>query len=109
MVAPQATTFLRQWRSVIPAMVGLSDLDFGPRLDFQHLVHDRFTSLVSYAPSFASHDFFLVVSFSRFAIRLSEDSLGIMLQFCLGGIDKDFSVSHLCGYTFRFSVFFQGG
>jgi hypothetical protein len=83
---------------MIPAMVDLSDLDFGPGLDFQHLVHDRFASPVSYAPSFASREFFLVATFSRFAVRLSEDSVGIMLQSCLGGIDKDFRVSHLSGY-----------
>jgi hypothetical protein len=90
---------------MILAIVGLSDLDFGPGLDFQRLVQDRFASPISYAPSFTSHEFSLVVSFSHFASRLYEDSVGIMLQSFLGGIDKDFRVSHLSGYMFRCLVF----
>jgi hypothetical protein len=71
-------------------MGGLSDLDFNPGLDFQRSVQSRFSSSVSFFPSFSSSEFFLVVSFSRSALRLNEDSVGLLLQSCLGGFDSDF-------------------
>jgi hypothetical protein len=46
-----------------------------------------------------------VASFGHFAIRLSVDSVSLMLQSCLGGIDKDFKVLHLSGNMFRFLFF----
>ncbi|CAN6244016.1 unnamed protein product [Urochloa humidicola] len=86
-------------------MGGLSDLDFSPGLDFQRLVSDRFNSPVSFTPSFSSSEFFLVASFGRSAIRLNNESVVLMIQSCLGGIDLDFRVQHLAGTMFRFSVF----
>lgn len=93
------------WRPLILAMGCLSDLDLSLGLNFQRLAFERFSSPVSFTPSFGAHEFFLVACFGRFAICLSEDSIGLMLQSCLGAIDKDFKVLHMSGNMFRFSAF----
>ncbi|CAO1940316.1 unnamed protein product [Urochloa humidicola] len=82
-------------------MAGLSNLDFDPGLEFQRQVHQRFASPVSFSPTQSSSEFWLVCSFGRSTIR----SVGLILQYVLGGIDKDFNVAHLSGWMFRFSVF----
>lgn len=46
-----------------------------------------------------------MVSFGRSALRVNEDSVGLLLQSCIGGIDTDFRVLHLSHMMFRFSVF----
>ncbi|CAO2150915.1 unnamed protein product [Urochloa humidicola] len=86
-------------------MVGLSCLDFDPGLTFQRLVRDRFSCPVSFSPTPSSSEFWLVCSFGRSALRLNVDSVGLILQAVLGGIDRDFRVFHLSGWMFRFSVF----
>ncbi|TVU01465.1 hypothetical protein EJB05_53081, partial [Eragrostis curvula] len=86
-------------------MGGLSDLDFDPGLSFQHNVTRRFGSPVSHHPSSSSGPFFLVVSFSRSSIKITDDSVGFMVQSCLGGTAKDFQVTHLKDWCFRISVF----
>lgn len=48
--------------------------------------------------------FLLVASFGRSAVRLNEDFVGLILQASLGGIAKDFNVSHLSGWMFSFTV-----
>ncbi|CAO2189749.1 unnamed protein product [Urochloa humidicola] len=73
----------------------LSDLDFSPGLVFQQLVCNRFSSPVSFSGSFSSREFWLVCSFSRSAIHLNVDSVGLILQSTLGGIACDFKVLHL--------------
>jgi hypothetical protein len=85
-------------------MAGLSDLDFAPGLQIQHVVEERFSSPVSFHTS-SSWEFFLVVTFGRSAIRLNEYSVSLILQSCLGGVAKDFKVAHLFGMCFRFLVF----
>ncbi|TVU01464.1 hypothetical protein EJB05_53082, partial [Eragrostis curvula] len=83
-------------------MAGLSDLDFAPGLGLQRRIRDRFGTSVSPPPS--SSGFILVASFSRSALRINVDSVGIVLQSCLGGTAKDFRVSHLKDWCFRFEV-----
>ncbi|CAN6195179.1 unnamed protein product [Urochloa humidicola] len=73
-------------------MEGLSDLDFGPGRDLQKVILDLFSSSVSYSASPSSHEFWLVASFGRSAIRLNVDSIGLILQAVLGGYAKDFRV-----------------
>ncbi|CAN6170069.1 unnamed protein product [Urochloa humidicola] len=85
-------------------MGGLSDLDFGPGLDIQRLVLDRFNFPVSFSSNSSSSEFFLVASFGRSALRLSEDSVSLILQSCLGGMALDFKVVYLAGSMYRFSV-----
>ncbi|CAO2176397.1 unnamed protein product [Urochloa humidicola] len=85
-------------------MGGLSDLDFGPGLVFQQLVRNHFSSPVIFSGSSSSREFWLMCSFSRSAIRLNIDSVGLILQSTLGGIASDFNVLHLPEWMFRFSV-----
>lgn len=48
--------------------------------------------------------FWLVGSFSHSAIRIHEDSMSLIVQSCLGGTAKDFRVSMLRDWCFRFAV-----
>lgn len=85
-------------------MAGLSDLCFDPGIKFAALVHQRFRCSVSPSSPLSSSAFDLVASFGRSALRLNEDSVGLILQASLGGIAKDFNVFHLSGWVFSFSV-----
>lgn len=85
-------------------MGAFSDLDFAPGLDLQSLVKSWFSSTVSLPSSSSANGFFLVASFSRSTIRLDVNSVGLLLQSCLGGIDLDFRVQHLSGWMFHFTV-----
>lgn len=51
-----------------------------------------------------SDHFLLVVSFGRAKFRLNENSVGLALESCLGGISEDLTVLKLGDRTFRFSV-----
>lgn len=73
-------------------------------LKFASLASQRFGSLVSPSEAFSPTAFHLVASFGRSAIRLNEDSVGLILQACLGGVAKNFNVFHLSGWMFSFSV-----
>lgn len=83
-------------------MAGLSDLCFDPGKAVDALVSQRFGRTVSSPPSPSS--FVLVVSFGRSAIRLNEDSVSLLLQASIGGVAKEFCVSHLSGWMFKFVV-----
>lgn len=85
-------------------MGGLSDLCFDHGVRFAALVSHRFALSVSPTSPLPQSAFRLVANFGRSAIRINVDSVGLMLQVCLGGIAKDFSVSHLLGWMFSFYV-----
>lgn len=69
----------------------------------EKLVSQSFSSPVS-PPHSQSNSFLLVASFGRSAVRLNVDSVGLILQTCLGGVAKDFQVIHLSGWMYRFSI-----
>jgi hypothetical protein len=84
-------------------VMALSDLDFSPGLSLQKEVQARFGTSIS--PTHLSPGFILVASFSRPAIRINEDSDGlILLQSCLGGQAANFRVGFLSSWCFRFEV-----
>jgi len=85
-------------------MAGLSDLCFDPGIKFASLVKDRFGCSVSPTSAFSSGAFHHIMSFGRSALHLNVDSVGLILQACLGGIAKNFNVFHLLGWMFNFSV-----
>lgn len=85
-------------------MVGLSDLSFEPGIKFESLAKQRFGCSMSSPVALSPSAFHLVASFGRSAIRLNVDSVGLILQSCLGGSAKDFNVFHLSGWMFSFSV-----
>jgi hypothetical protein len=85
-------------------MAGLLDLCFDPRVNFGRLVAQRFSCPVSPPSSTSASPFLLVASFGRSAIRLNEDSIGLLLQAAIGGKAHDFNVIHLSSSMFHFSV-----
>lgn len=86
------------------SMAGLSDLDFDPGANFEKLVLQHFGCTVSPISFPSPSVFHLVASFGRSAVRLNEDSVGLILQSCLGGKAKDFNVLHLSGWMSSFTV-----
>lgn len=47
----------------------------------------------------------MLVTFRRFLFRLTEESVALALQFCLGGRSSDFHVKFLSNNHFHFLVF----
>ncbi|KAK1602055.1 hypothetical protein QYE76_007951 [Lolium multiflorum] len=77
-------------------------LDFSKGQEFRSQVRSQFRSTVH--PIGKANHFLLVVSFGRAKFKLSEETVGLALESCLGGISVDFSVIQLSDRTFRFSV-----
>ena len=68
------------------------------------MVDQRFSCSVSPTSRSSPSNFHLLLSFGRSAIRLNEDSVGLILQACLGGVAKDYNVYYLSGWMFKFTV-----
>ena len=87
-----------------------SSSDLAARLDFSHgrvfeeEVDLRFGSLVHHPSPWAHGSFFLLAIFCRFLFRLTEDSVSLALQSCLGGRASGFHMQFLSTNHFRFSV-----
>lgn len=80
-------------------------LDFNVGLEFQDEVRHRYKSPVHHPYPNPDGSFFLLVTFRRYLFRLTEDSVSLALQSCLGGRALDFHVKFLSNNHFRFSVF----
>jgi hypothetical protein len=78
--------------------------NFSPGRAVEAQVRRRFHSQVHFSPSSSSKEFFLVVSFSYSSFALSEESVALALQCCLGGHAAGFHVILLSDKCFRFSV-----
>ena len=85
-------------------MEALLHWDFNPGLAIEAQVRRRFGSSVHFSSPSRSKEFFLVVSFSSASFPLSEESVGLALQSCIGGISAGFKVYKLSDRRFRFSV-----
>lgn len=72
--------------------------------EFAKVVSQRFSCSVSSTSPGSPAAFRVVASFGPSALCLNEDSVGLILQSCLGGNAKDFRVHHLSGWMFAFSV-----
>jgi hypothetical protein len=83
----------------------LDRLDFDRGLIFQDEVRRHFRSPVHHPFPTLDGSFFLLATFRRFLFRLTEESVAIALQSCLGGRAEDFHVKFLSNNHFRFSVF----
>jgi len=80
-------------------------LDFNLGLEFQDEVRRCYKSPVHHPYPTPNGSFFLLVTFRRFLFRLTEDTVPLALQSCLGGKALDFHVQFLSNNHFRFSVF----
>lgn len=67
-------------------------------------VRRHFGSTVHFSSSASSKEFFLVVSFSSASFSLSEESVGVALQCCIGGDRNGFCVFQLSDHHFHFLV-----
>jgi hypothetical protein len=86
-------------------MDALLHWDFSPGLAVADQVRRRFGCSVHLSPSPLAKEFFLVVSFSSASFPLSEESVGLALQCCIGGVGSSLRVYKLSDRRFRFSVF----
>ena len=82
-----------------------SRMDFDLGLQFQDEVRRLYKSLVHHPHHSPDGSFFLLVTFRRHLFHLTEDSVSLALQSCLGGRALDFHVTFLSNNHFRFSVF----
>ena len=85
-------------------MEGLLLWDFKPGLSIADQVRRRFGSTVHFLPSLGTKEFFLVVHFSSASFPLSEESVGIALQCCIGGFPSGLNVKSIGERSFRFSL-----
>ena len=76
-------------------MEGLLRWDFNPDLAVADEVCRHFGETVHFSPSRSTKELFLVVSFSSASFPLSEESVSIALQCCIGGHPRGFKVSHI--------------
>jgi len=80
-------------------------LDFNIGLVFQDGIRQKLRSPVYHPFPTPDCSFFLLVTFRRFLFRLTEDSIALALQSCLGGRASDFHIQFLSNNHFCFSVF----
>jgi hypothetical protein len=85
-------------------MEALLHWDFSPGLAVEAQVRRQFFSLVNFSPSLKTKEFFLVVSFLSACFPLNEESVGVVLQCCLGGDCIKFNVCQLSDHRFHFLV-----
>jgi hypothetical protein len=77
-------------------------LDFSNGQAFKSQVRKQFGTTVH--PLGKANHFLMVVSFGRAKFKLTEVTVGLALESCLGGLSMDFSVLQLYDRVFRFSV-----
>ena len=78
--------------------------DFAPGLNVEDQIRCRFGSLVHFNHDPKTKDIFLVVSFSSTSFPLSVESVGLVLQCCIGGLASGFKVESIGARNFWFSV-----
>nr|TKW30157.1 hypothetical protein SEVIR_2G016600v2 [Setaria viridis] len=82
----------------------ISNVDLRPGLSFSNKVRSLLGARVSARSSSASSCFWLLASFSRSKIKLSESNVAFLLQSVLGGSSDLFQVSEVDAWIFKFCV-----
>ncbi|KAJ1288605.1 hypothetical protein BS78_02G100600 [Paspalum vaginatum] len=82
----------------------LRGLDFSAGLEFERRIQEAFGKPINVPPLAHHLGFLLVVSFGRSKYRLTEESVGSLLQATIGGSADLFRVLYLSDRVFRFSV-----
>lgn len=83
--------------------MALSELQFDLGRAFESYIQKQCGSSINQDGD-QSSKFFLVVEFARSRLRLNNDSVGLILQSCFGGLAARFLVSHIQGQAFKFCV-----
>jgi hypothetical protein len=79
-------------------------LDFSIGDDFAQKVRRRFGAQVHHESPSSRGSFFMLATFRRFLFHLSEESVALVLESCLGGHAPFFHVVEVSHNHFRFSV-----
>lgn len=82
----------------------LPDLDLRPGIGVQSAVLDKFGLPITLPIEKSFDDFVLVISFGRCKFRLTEESVGKILQATIGGNASDFRTVQIDDRVFAFSV-----
>jgi hypothetical protein len=97
------------WWSLKPLMGSSSHLvdrlDFNIGLSFQEDIQQHLHAPVHHPFPSPDGSFLLLAMFRRFLFSLTEESVSLALQSCLGGRASDFHVRFLSNNHFCFSVF----
>lgn len=84
--------------------MSLYELDLRPGLGVQPVIQEKYGLLVLVPAGPSLGDFVLVVSFGRCKFRLTEESVGNILQATIGGLAANFRPVQLADRVFGFSV-----
>jgi hypothetical protein len=84
--------------------MALLGLNFQPKVGVQAAIRSRYGEPVNFFPLRGVQEFFLIVSVGSCKYRLSEDSIGLILQATLGGVVADFRPQQISDWVFKFVV-----
>jgi hypothetical protein len=68
------------------------------------VIKTQFREPINFVPNVGLKEFFLVVSVGRCKFKLSEHSIGVIVQATLGGYAAEFRPVQISDQVFRFSV-----
>jgi hypothetical protein len=79
-------------------------LNFQPGVGVQAAIRARYGEPVNHFPVQGLKEFFLIVSVGRCKFKLTEHTIGFLLQATLGGTAVDFKLQQISNMVFKFVV-----